>query len=218
MLSKLSLSREQYILALRSGIHPGKCKLLLKRDVSEIRINSYNKLLLQSWKANMDLQYILDPYACAAYIVSYVSKGQRGMSNLLSNACAAAREEENDIRKQVRRVGNVFLTHVEVGAQEAVYIALGMPLRKASREVTFIDTNLPENRIALVKPTSVLKELPSHSTDIESDNDLKRYKRRPKTMNNCCLVDFICCYDIKYDDKKNTSLGRNVPGNDRDEV
>ena len=131
MLKKLSLSREQYILALRSGIKSGKCKLLLKRDVSEIRINSYNKLLLQSWKANMDLQFILDPYACAAYIVSYVSKGQRGMSNLLSNACAAAREHENDIRQQVRQVGNVFLTHVEVGAQEAAYIVLGMPLRKA---------------------------------------------------------------------------------------
>lgn len=83
LLTKLSLSPEQYILALRSGIYPGKCKLFLKRDMSGIRIYSYNKLLLQSWKANMDIQYILDPYACDAYIVSYVSKGQRGMSNVL---------------------------------------------------------------------------------------------------------------------------------------
>lgn len=91
-----------------------------------------------------------------------------------------------------------------------------MPLRKASTEVIFIDTNLPENRISLVKPTSVLKELPGHSTDIESDN-LKRYMRRPNTMNSCCLVDCMCCYDIIYENKNKESPRRNVPFNDKDD-
>lgn len=76
----------------------------------------------------MDIQYILDPNACAAYIVSYISKGQRGMSNLLSNACREAKESEHDIRQQVRKVGNTFLTHVEVGAQEACHLVLQMQL------------------------------------------------------------------------------------------
>lgn len=56
----------------------------------------------------MDIQYIMDPYACAAYIESYISKGRRGMSNLLQRTCEEAKNKESDIRHHVRRVGNGF--------------------------------------------------------------------------------------------------------------
>ena len=39
----------------------------------------------------MDIQYVLDPYACAVYILSYITKGQRGMSELLRKACEEAK-------------------------------------------------------------------------------------------------------------------------------
>lgn len=64
--------------------------------------------MLKSWLANIDIQKITDPYACGAYIVSYVSKGQRGLSNLLHRACEEARISYNDIGQQVRRIGNQF--------------------------------------------------------------------------------------------------------------
>jgi hypothetical protein len=41
------------------------------------------KVVLSAWKSNHDLQFVLDPYACAMYIVSYISKYQKGMSALL---------------------------------------------------------------------------------------------------------------------------------------
>jgi hypothetical protein len=44
------------------------------------------KIVLAAWKANHDLQFVLDPYACAMYIVSYISKSQKGMSALLDQA------------------------------------------------------------------------------------------------------------------------------------
>lgn len=34
----------------------------------------------------MDIQYVLDPYACAKYMLSCITKGQRGMSKLLDKA------------------------------------------------------------------------------------------------------------------------------------
>ena len=80
-LNKLGLSETQYIKAIRISI--SHATLLLKRTPSEIRINCYNPHLLNAWKANMDIQYVLDPYACAVYILSYITKGQRGMSKLL---------------------------------------------------------------------------------------------------------------------------------------
>lgn len=80
----------------------------------------------------MDIQFILDPYACVSYIVAYISKGQRGLSNILSEACKEAKQKDRDIRQQVRRIGNQFLRHVKIGAQEAAYLVLQMPLRKSS--------------------------------------------------------------------------------------
>ena len=36
-----------------------------KRGISEMIINSYNSTLFKLWRANLDIQYVLDPYACA---------------------------------------------------------------------------------------------------------------------------------------------------------
>lgn len=74
-LEKVELTESQYIETIRYSL---KCPtLLLKRSPSEIRINNYNTNLLKAWRANMDLQFVLDPYACAVYILSYITKGQR---------------------------------------------------------------------------------------------------------------------------------------------
>ena len=41
----------------------------------------------------MDMQYVLDPYACATYILSYITKGQRDMSRLLEEATEEVRQQ-----------------------------------------------------------------------------------------------------------------------------
>jgi hypothetical protein len=197
-LQSLKLSYNEYLVALATDIKEGQSKVFLKRGTSEIRINNYNCTLLKCWEANMDIQYILDPYACAAYIVSYLSKGQRGMSNLLKHACEEARNGETDIRNQVRRVGNAFLSHVEVGAQEAVYILLQMPLRRATREFTFINTNVESERVVMLKPHSVLSDMPQNSTSVEADNDLKRYQRRPLSMEKYCLAEYVSYFNVHF--------------------
>ena len=51
------------------------------------------KTVLLWWKANRDKQFISDPYDCAVYIVSYISKSQRGMSALLNAAAKEARDD-----------------------------------------------------------------------------------------------------------------------------
>ena len=196
-LLKLDMNLASYYQAIQSTLSVSK--VFLKRSVEEVRINSYNKTLLKCWEANMDIQFILDPYACVSYIVSYISKGQRGLSNLLYEACKEARQKDSDIRQQVRRIGNQFLSHVEIGAQEAAYLVLQMPLRKSSREVIFIDTSEAEKRTVLLQSYSSLKEMPESSTNVESDNVLKRYKRRPKGMSNYCYADFVSWFDTSLE-------------------
>jgi len=61
----------------------------------------------------MDIQCVLDPYACASYILSYITKGQRGMSRLLK-AAEEAKSGNKDIANRVRHIGNKFLNAVNI--------------------------------------------------------------------------------------------------------
>ncbi len=122
LLEELDVSEHEYVLAIRSSIN---CPtIFLKRNPNELRINNYNFACLHACRANMDIQFVLDVYTCAMYIVSYISKAQKGMSELLRKACAEAREGNANTKQQVRDIGNNFLNSVEISAQEAVYIIL----------------------------------------------------------------------------------------------
>ena len=193
-LTQLGIDYETYIKIIQSTLV--RPKVFLKRSVNECRVNNYNSVLLKCWKANMDIQYVLDPYSYVSYIVSYIAKGQRGLSNLLQEACEEARERDSDVRQQVRRIGNQFLSSVEIDAQEAVYLVLQLPLRRCTRDVIYVDTKRPNERTSLIKPISELKQLPAKSKQVEMDNILKRYKRRPSVLEQLCYADFASWYDL----------------------
>ena len=93
------------------------------------------------------------------YIVSYISKAQKGMSELLRQACAGARKENSNIKQQVRDIGNKFLNSVEISAQEAVYIVPQLPMKKSSPQVVFINTAPPDERVQLLKQLNEIKEM-----------------------------------------------------------
>ena len=143
----------------------------------------------------MDIQYVLDVYACAMYIVSYISKAQKGMSELLRKAVQEAKEGNTNIKQQVRDVGNKFLNSVEISAQEAVYVVLQLPMRKASRSVIFINTCPPAERVELLKPLSEFENLSDDCEEIQSGGLLKRYIERPECMQNTTLADWAAWYD-----------------------
>ena len=119
MLSNLNITEDIYISAIQSSLNTPT--VFLKRSPNELRINNYNPACLKAWRANMDIQFVLDVYACAVYIANYISKSQKGMSDLLRQACVEARKQNSTIKQQVRDIGSKFLNNVEISAQEAVY-------------------------------------------------------------------------------------------------
>ncbi len=40
------------------------------------RLNSHNRVMLENWRANVDLQVIVDEKACARYMAKYAAKGE----------------------------------------------------------------------------------------------------------------------------------------------
>ena len=122
LLTNLSITEQNYYLAIQSSLH--SFTIFLKRSPNEQRVNNYNSACLRAWRANMDIQLILAVYACAMYIISYISKAEKEMSQLLQRACDEAREGNSSIKQQVRDIGN--------SAQEAVCIVLQLLMRNNS--------------------------------------------------------------------------------------
>ena len=193
LLINLNVTDQNYHLAIRSRLNSPT--IFLRRNPNELRVNNYNSACLKAWRANMDIQFVLDVYACAAYIVSYISKSQKGMSQLLRRACDEARAGNSSIKQQVRDIGNQFLNSVEISAQEAVYIVLQLPMRKRSRQVIFVNTTPPEERVQLLKPMNELEEMDDDSEEVHSGGLLNRYIQRPANFENISLADWAALYD-----------------------
>ena len=102
---------EDYINCIRSSLNAPK--VFLKRAPNEMRVILFNGKILLAWKANLDIQIVLEPYGCALYVVGYISKSQRDMGTHLEAAAIEARKGNSDIKKkQVRHIGNVFFLTV----------------------------------------------------------------------------------------------------------
>ena len=87
-----------------------------------------------------------------------------------------------------------------------------MPLRRASRSFTFVNTSPPEERPILLKSLDILKELPDDCEDIHCTNTIMRYAQRPSSLENLCCSDFAALYDLKTTyKKKQTSKANDLP-------
>ena len=81
LLNRASLFVVEYEKALATTARGNK--IILRRDPCEGNINNYNPSVLLAWQANMDIQYVMDPYACVMYVASYIMKHEKSMSELL---------------------------------------------------------------------------------------------------------------------------------------
>ena len=137
----------------------------------------------------MDIQFILDLYACVMYSASYMLKSEKGMSELLRQVSRKCRGE--DIKVQLRRLISVFLNHREVSAQEAVYRILSLPLKQLSRKVVFIVSSPKEERVSMLKSVCQLEKMDKESEDIYQTSLIDRYAARPDSLENLCLAELL---------------------------
>ena len=143
----------------------------------------------------MDIQYVLDVYAYAVCIVNYISKGQKRMSELLREACTEARKGNHIIKKQVRDIGSGFLHSIEISAQEAVYIVLQHAIRKASRQIVFVNTSPPDKRMELLKPLHDIQEMDDDCEDNYTSGLINSYSKCPAQLEHLTLADWAAWYD-----------------------
>ena len=170
--------------------------IVLKRKPNECKINNYNPAVMSAWQANMDIQYVLNAYACVMYVASYMMKSEKAMGELLKTVINENRSDE--LKSQLRKVGSAFLTHREVSAQEAVYRILSIPMKQLSRTVLYVDTNPAKDRIAVLKKITDINQLDDDDPNVFHKSLLERYQHRPRTLDQMCLAEFAANYVTSY--------------------
>ncbi|KAA0701445.1 ATP-dependent DNA helicase PIF1 [Triplophysa tibetana] len=179
--------------------------VVLKRQVNEVWVNPYSKPLLKCWNANLDIQFVVDAFACVVYIISYISKSEREMGLLLGNTQREARKDGNTSAKDaLKQLGSVYLHNREVCAQESVYRLTNMHLKECSRKVVFVPTG--DNIVKMSLPLKVLRQKAT-SRDLTTEemwmtSIVDRYKNRPEDLNDICMATFASEYRVLSKNEK----------------
>ncbi|XP_072041439.1 uncharacterized protein [Amphiura filiformis] len=162
-----------------------------RTDRKEREENAKETIKKICWNGNMDIQYILDPFAATIYMLSYLTKCEREMGDLLRNAQREAREGNVDVLTELRKVGNVYLQHREISVMGAIYMVCSMPLKQSSRNVVFVQTDVDGHRISL--PLQQLQENAGNSEEVWQTSQIEKYIGRPKLAKyeNMCMAKFF---------------------------
>ncbi|TKS65242.1 ATP-dependent DNA helicase PIF1 [Collichthys lucidus] len=193
-----------------------KTQVVLERQANAVWINRYSKPLLKCWNANIDIQFVVDAYACVVYIISYISKAEKEMGLLLQ--CAqreAAKEGNKDAKESLKNLGSVYLHNRDVCAQEAVYRLTNTHLKECSRKVVFVPVG--EQTVRMSLPLKMLQQK-SSSPNFSADdmwmlNIVDRYRNRPTSavFRDMCLASFASQYRVLS--KNETAVNRIQLGN-----
>lgn len=100
-----------------------------------------------------------------------------------------------DVQNPLKIVSSNFLSHREVCAEEACYRVLSLPISRFSRKTIFIPTNLPSERVQLLKLISQIMNMAYDDEDVYLIGLLRKYHNRPCSIEDMCLAEFAATYD-----------------------
>ncbi|OCT76291.1 hypothetical protein XELAEV_18031490mg [Xenopus laevis] len=199
LLNKASLSYDEYkeyVQTLTSS-----SVILMERQPKDSWINGYNPVLLKAWNANMDIQFILDPYSCIMYILSYISKAEHEMSDYLKRIIKESSHTTSE-RESMKEVMHAYAKNREVSAQEAVARTCSLKLKSCSRTVIFIPTD--DNAVRMSLPMKSLQNKHPDDENVWMTGLKEKYQARPNTpeFENMCMAEFASEYRILYGEQK----------------
>ena len=193
ILEQAKVSEDEYMSAVKVTKH-GR-SVVLRRNPSDAYTNGCNHEILHLWGANVDFQFVLDEYSTVMYVCSYMMKSEKAMGEVLKNV---AKECKSDpIEQQLKKIGKAFVGHHVVGAPEAAMRELLMWLMKKSRKVTFVNSNMKDDRVSLPKTNAALEKLNEDEDDVYMTSIHDRYAAHPNALEDLCLAKFAVNYELQ---------------------
>ena len=191
ILESENIPEDMYLDCLRLSGQRGTT-VILERDIEDTRTNNCNLDCLSLWGANMDVQYVADAYACIMYVLSYVMKCERGMSEILKRVAKEFKDE--CVQKQMKAVLRSFSNKREVSIHEAIYRVTSQWLFRKSRSVVYVSNAPEEERHRMPKHRFELTDLTDEDENVFKTSLHDRYASRPDDLTDMCLAVFAIRY------------------------
>lgn len=151
----------------------------------------------------MDIQYVLDEYACATYLTNYVGKFNNGLSKMLLDLKIQLQSDQDmEFKQKLYKMANTFINGNIMSVQEAVHDILQLSVSEMSRKVISISSFSKNERCRILKNNMDLSGLPDECTDIYKENIFDYYAHRSTQLDNACLAEFATCYQQSTISKK----------------
>ena len=153
-------------------------------------VNSFNPLQLSTWRANVDMQYIVSRNRVIEYCTKYVTKSEPQSQSLkeLYTTIIRSLQEGNTSLKVVQKLLINAAGKRDYSAQETCHLLLQLPMFKTSRN--FIILSLDGSR-------AVEDHLEQHQSATAA-SIVDHYMQRPTTplFNNVTLIEFARQYTM----------------------
>lgn len=192
-MSSLSMTEAQYRDALRL-CYIDRDVILYKRQPSDQMVNKYNPTLLSAWEANLDLTFVLDGYACAAYMVNYITKGYRELSVTLREYIKHLQQDDRPLSPKLLALAAKLVGSSQIGIQEAICQLCSVSLSQSSRWVMYVNTQRPVYRVT-VSPETIFDDDDTLDRDDDelADGLLQHYFDRHSDLEEVCFA-YYCQY------------------------
>ena len=125
----------------KDGSPKYKAKVITKRN--DGRLNNHQRLQLQGWRANCDIQVVIDYHACVEYLAKYASKGEprslvlKQAFNSIMHSC----KNNSNPTKLLKKVIMKSLGQRDFSAQETMHHLMSLKLVSSSFNVVPISLN-----------------------------------------------------------------------------
>lgn len=146
----------------------------------------------------MNIQFILNPYTCIMYCLSYISKPEHEMSDFLKSVIREMSPDTTSEREEMKQIMQAYPKNREVSAQEAVARTCSLKLKSCTRYVTFIQTG--DDGLKMSLPVRYLQNMTPDAVNIWVSGLPEKYRARPETpeFENMCLAEFASTCVIVY--------------------
>ena len=157
--------------------------VILKRKVSEVFVNNYNKVFLKHWNANTDIQICLDSFAVVTYITDYLTKSDRNVTEALMNALKSNKHE--DKFGLLNYLKQIYFISKQTCVSEATYRLIpGLDLKGSTRACLFVNSGFPHERWIYLQKITDDKDDESERDQIYDSDKMKNSKNYINIDNN----------------------------------
>ena len=143
---------------------------MTKRNDS--RLNNHQRCQLQGWRANCDIQVVIDHYAYVEYLTKYAAKGEpksQSMKQLFRAILQNTSSENSDAKKVSKKIAMKALCERDFSAQETMHLLMSLKLHSCSFKV--IPVSLTGSR-KVRKPPNCDSNFENEGVDVSTENSL----------------------------------------------